>query len=390
MENVKKTDVTAHNKELVPENIEEAKEIEIIPEPKTMKELIVDSLVSSMNFFVKDINKKNTDTEQISSYRLKLKINDEYKDSLENLDNLRPNKYGDKPLFRQETLLKKKTEREITESKNIVPKTIENLDNTAIMKIEDNVEIEKKNEILNKIPEKYKIDTSDEKNDNLVLSLYKNQNHVAFRKNKLIQPEWHPPWKLYRVISGHTGWVRCIDVDPTNNWFVTGSNDKMIKFWDLASGKLKLSLTGHINSVRGVVVSPRHPYLFSCGEDKEIKCWDLEQNKVVRHYHGHLSGIYSIALHPTLDLIVTGGRDCVGRVWDIRSREQIFCLEGHTNTIASVVCQEFNPQILTGSHDSTVKLWDMRMGKCLNTLTYHKKSVRSLITHHDEYTFLSG
>jgi pleiotropic regulator 1 len=390
MEDVNKNDVPGPNKESVPESNEEVKEFEIIPEPKTMKELIVDSLVSSMNFFVKDINKKISDSEQISSYRLKLKINDEYKDTLENLENLRPNKYGDIPLFRQETLLKKKTEREYTESENTIPKAIEKLDNSAIMKIEDSLELEKKNEFLNKIPEKYKIDTSDQKNDNLVLSLYKNQTHVAFRKNKMIYPEWHPPWKLYRVISGHTGWVRCIDVDPTNNWFVTGSNDKMIKFWDLASGKLKLSLTGHINSVRGVVVSPRHPYLFSCGEDKEVKCWDLEQNKVVRHYHGHLSGIYSIALHPTLDVIVTGGRDCVGRVWDIRSREQIFCLEGHTNTIASVVCQEFNPQIITGSHDSTVKLWDMRMGKCLNTLTYHKKSVRSLITHHDEYTFLSG
>jgi pleiotropic regulator 1 len=79
-----------------------------------------------------------------------------------------------------------------------------------------------------------------------------------------------------RVISGHNGWVRCLAVDPMNKFFVSGSNDRTIKFWDLVDGTLKVTLTGHINTVRGLALSNRHPYLFSCGEDKKILCWDLE------------------------------------------------------------------------------------------------------------------
>ena len=106
------------------------------------------------------------------------------------------------------------------------------------------------------------------------------------------KPKWHPPWKLYRVISGHLGWVRCATVEPGNEWFATGSADRVIKIWDLASGKLKLSLTGHVSTVRGLVVSPRHPYLFSCGEDRQVKCWDLEYNKVsVTHFQSCLINI---------------------------------------------------------------------------------------------------
>jgi pleiotropic regulator 1 len=97
-----------------------------------------------------------------------------------------------------------------------------------------------------------------------------------------VDVQWHAPWKLKRVISGHNGWVRCIAIDPMNKFFVTGSSDRTIKFWDLADGSLKITLTGHINAVRGLAISDRHPYLFSCGEDKMVKCWDLEQNKVVR------------------------------------------------------------------------------------------------------------
>ena len=82
------------------------------------------------------------------------------------------------------------------------------------------------------------------------------------------------------MISGHLGWVRCIDVDPSNDWFITGSTDRTIKIWDLATGTLRLSLTGHISTIRAVKVSQRHTYFFSAGEDKQVLCWDLELNKV--------------------------------------------------------------------------------------------------------------
>ncbi|KAH3833184.1 pleiotropic regulator 1-like [Dreissena polymorpha] len=204
------------------------------------------------------------------------------------------------------------------------------------------------------------------------------------------KPDWHPPWKLYRVISGHLGWVRCIAVEPGNEWFVTGAGDRVIKIWDLASGTLKLSLTGHISAVRGVCVSPRQPYLFSCGEDKKVMCWDLEQNKVIRNYHGHLSAVYSIDIHPTIDIIASCGRDGTCRIWDMRTKACVHTLTGHTNTVAEVKCQAAEPQILTGSHDCTVRLWDLAAGKSRVTLTNHKKSVRALCIHPTQYTFASG
>lgn len=204
------------------------------------------------------------------------------------------------------------------------------------------------------------------------------------------RPEWHKPWKLHKVISGHLGWVRSVAVEPNNKWFVTGSGDRTIKVWDLASGQLRVTLTGHISTVRGLAVSPRHPYLFSCGEDKMVKCWDLETNKVIRHYHGHLSGVYTLALHPTLDVLVTGGRDGVARVWDMRTRSNIHVLSGHTGTVSSLICQEADPQVITGSLDSTCRLWDLAAGKSMGVLTHHKKGIRALASHPSEFTFATG
>ena len=204
------------------------------------------------------------------------------------------------------------------------------------------------------------------------------------------KPEWHAPWKLMRVISGHLGWVRSLAVEPGNEWFASGAGDRTIKIWDLASGSLRLTLTGHISTVRGLAVSPRHPYLFSCAEDKMVKCWDLETNKVIRHYHGHLSGVYTLALHPTLDVLVTGGRDGVARVWDMRSRSNIHVLSGHKGTVTDVKCQATDPQVITSSLDSHIRLWDLAAGKTMAVLTHHKKGVRALAVHPIEWTFASG
>lgn len=204
------------------------------------------------------------------------------------------------------------------------------------------------------------------------------------------RPAWRAPWKMFRGISGHLGWVRSVAVDTTNEWFATGSADRTVKIWDLASGRLKLTLTGHISTVRGIAISPRHPYMFTVGEDKTVKCWDLEQNKVIRNYHGHLSGVYCVSLHPTLDVLMTGGRDSTIRVWDIRTRAQVFVLGGHRDTINAVITQSVDPQIISASVDSTIRTWDLAAGKCSATLTNHKKGVRALVRHPREFSFASA
>ncbi len=52
------------------------------------------------------------------------------------------------------------------------------------------------------------------------------------------------------VVAVPSRWVRSLAFDPSNEWFCTGSADRTIKIWDVATGQLKLTLTGHIEQAR--------------------------------------------------------------------------------------------------------------------------------------------
>ncbi|KAI4345404.1 hypothetical protein L6164_012532 [Bauhinia variegata] len=191
------------------------------------------------------------------------------------------------------------------------------------------------------------------------------------------RPIGHAPWKNYRVISGHLGWVRSVAVDPSNTWFCTGS-DRTIKIWDLASGRLKLTLTGHIEQIRGLAVSSKHTYIFSAGDDKQVKCWDLEQNKVFIVWL-YIPQLMSCLLE---DVILFAGSG----IYAVKCKSMHFQA---MITLFALFTRPTDPQVVTGSHDTTIKFWDLRYGKTMVTLANHKKSVRAMALHPKEYVPIS-
>ena len=65
-------------------------------------------------------------------------------------------------------------------------------------------------------PKKEESKKKEEVSSALVLKeALENSQQIAIRDKK---PEitWHAPWKLKKVISGHTGWVRSLAIDPMN------------------------------------------------------------------------------------------------------------------------------------------------------------------------------
>ncbi|MFM6515812.1 MAG: WD40 repeat domain-containing protein, partial [Microcystis panniformis] len=80
-----------------------------------------------------------------------------------------------------------------------------------------------------------------------------------------------------RTLTGHSGVVLSVAYSPDGRYLASGSQDKTIKIWEVATGKELRTLTGHSGWVNSVVYSPDGRYLASGSWDNTIKIWRVGQ-----------------------------------------------------------------------------------------------------------------
>jgi WD40 repeat protein len=66
---------------------------------------------------------------------------------------------------------------------------------------------------------------------------------------------------------------------PDGKTLASGSEDRRIKLWDVATGKERATLKGHTGEVLSVAFSPDGKTLASGSNDQTIKLWDVATGK---------------------------------------------------------------------------------------------------------------
>src|SRR5262249_40076518 len=105
---------------------------------------------------------------------------------------------------------------------------------------------------------------------------------------------------LATFLAGHTNFVLSVAFSPDGKTLASGSGDKTIILWDVASRQpLGAPLTGHTDSVRSVAFSPDGKTLASGSGDKTIILWDVASRQPLgAPLTGHTDSVWSVAFSP--------------------------------------------------------------------------------------------
>ncbi|GCE59219.1 serine/threonine-protein kinase [Microcystis aeruginosa] len=195
---------------------------------------------------------------------------------------------------------------------------------------------------------------------------------------------------LDKTLTGHSNWVSSVVYSPDGRYLASGSNDKTIKIWEVATGKGLRTLTGHSRGVLSVVYSPDGRYLASGSWDKTIKVWEVATGKQLRTLTGHYGEVYSVAYSPDGRYLASGSLDKTIKIWEVATETELRTLTGHSSGVYSVVYSPDGRYLASGSSDKTIKIWEVATGKELRTLTGHSSVVLSVAYSPDGRYLASG
>ena len=151
---------------------------------------------------------------------------------------------------------------------------------------------------------------------------------------------------------------------------------------------LVLDSGGHTSIVWKVLFTPDGKELISVSDDKTIRFWDVASGEPIRVLRppigpGHEGRLYAAALSPDGRTLAVGGwglKDAIGSIYLISTAtgriERV--LKGHTNVIHSLafgVPPGGRLLLASGSGDNTARIWDVAAGECRRVLEGHTDCV---------------
>jgi WD40 repeat protein len=191
-----------------------------------------------------------------------------------------------------------------------------------------------------------------------------------------------------RNIEGHPRTVLAVSFTPDGNGLVSGSRDKTIKVWDLATGKLQRTLTDHKDAVYVLTFSHDGKLMASGSADKTIILWEASSFEPIRTLEGQPGR--DVAFSPDDKTLAGAGEDGTFRLWDVATGTPKVTRKDHTAAVKSAVYFRDGNTIATASSDKTVRLWDAHSGEPKQVLKGHTAVVEFCAVSPNGKQIMSG
>ncbi|MEN8219725.1 MAG: caspase family protein [Pseudomonadota bacterium] len=201
-----------------------------------------------------------------------------------------------------------------------------------------------------------------------------------------------------QVGAGSEGKIYAMTLSPDGRWLAVGGwmhsecagRCGDIRLYDFRKGHLVALLKGHTNAVTSLAFSPDSRLLVSGSGDKSAILWDVLRKRRLYSLRGHADRLYAVAFSPDGRRVVTGGDDRTLRLWGVRDGGLIAVLKGHTGKVRAVAISPKDGVIASGSLDNTIRLWNGRTGRFIKVLASQGSGVGSLSFSPDGRYLVSG
>ena len=192
------------------------------------------------------------------------------------------------------------------------------------------------------------------------------------------------------ILRGHEDAIYGLAVSPDGRQAVSGSYDKTLRLWDLKTGKCLRVFGGHSDKIRGVAILSDGRRALSASWDNTVRLWDLHEGRELRQFLGHSREVYAVAVAPNGQWALSGSGDRTVRLWDIESGAELRRLEGHNLPVYSIAVLPDGRRAVSASDDRSLCVWDVEAGRLLRRLEGHEGLIHAVAALPDGHHVISA
>jgi WD40 repeat protein len=190
---------------------------------------------------------------------------------------------------------------------------------------------------------------------------------LTFSDADLNGVEVGPVWKLEREIgdgsdkSPLADRVLALDFSADGKLLATGggvpSRSGELKIWNVADGSLVREIKdAHSDTIFSVRFSPDQTHIASGAADKLMKVFEVASGKFVRSFEGHTHHVLNVSWMRHGRTLASAGADSAIKVWDFASGEQKKTITGVTREITAFQFLDGPAEALAASGDNQLRL----------------------------------
>lgn len=216
---------------------------------------------------------------------------------------------------------------------------------------------------------------------------------------------WEPlVGRRLHILKGHTKNLWCKAFSADSKTLVSGSDDKTIRFWDVATGK-EVRQIKHKQGIGKIALSPDGKFLASIDtifhrdpefhsgywdHDNHVRIWDAANGRELRRLAmpavEPIDGFEYLQFSPDGKTLLTGGRDGILRIWDAESGREVGQFPGFAGCPGPFAFAPDKKTLAVVDGGSTIRLLDPASGNDRLPMEGHHGCISSISVTPDSQT----